>query len=144
MSEQIDPATLARPFAEALMRDGGLEAMFHQVSEREQLAELGQQADKLDLVGGFYFVDSGRSILMPAHPDTGNPITSFQFEALSFEGQFSTYSTLRLDSAVGASAIRALCLTFDNVTLLPYLDTIPSDKQLYVPAFAVQNMDRVS
>lgn len=139
--DRANPATIALPVAEDLMITGQLDEFRHTDYEIEQIAELQQKAHDLDLIDKTYFVESGRSILMPVKPRPNEDIKTIYFPSLSFEGQFSTYSTVRLQSALGKNTMRALCLTFDDVTLFPYFDTIPADKQLHVPAFAVQDMD---
>lgn len=48
-----------------------------------------------------------------------------------------------VDRSIGDSAIRALCLTFDNVKTLPFLKDIESDHLLYTPVFAVNDIQEV-
>jgi hypothetical protein len=59
---------------------------------------------------------------------------------LSSEGTFISYSRVVIGRIVGANAVRALCLSFDNVTLLPFFDSLRDDHLLHVPALAVSSM----
>lgn len=137
------PSALAQPYAEDLVTSGELDDFT--VSRREEQAhvELDRLAEQMGFFDSTYFVDSGRSVLIPAAFEADEPLRVTHFQGLSFSGEFKTHSTVRLGSIVGRSAIRALCLTFKNVTLLPFFDRVPDELLLHVPALAVSDMRRI-
>jgi hypothetical protein len=94
------------------------------------------------MLGRQYFVSAHRSLSIPVRFDANAPVSSFDFnEGLEFSGQLITFSTVRIGRNLGGNAVRALCLTFDNVTLLPYFDHLPEDRLLHTPAFAIREID---
>ena len=137
------PSTLAQTYAEDLARTGKLDEFAISGTEERVLGELDHFAEQLGFLDKTYFVDSGRSVLLPAAFAAHQPLSVTHFDGLSFSGELKTHSTVRLGSIVGHRAIRALCLTFNNVTLLPYFDRVPEDLLLHVPAFAVSDMQQV-
>lgn len=139
-----NPAEIALPVAEELTMNGHLNEFASNSYEERKLAELERIAMDLNMIDQSYFVNSGRSFLIPVSFDADDDIETVQFENLSFEGEFVTYSTVRIGRLIGRGAIRSLCLTFDHVTLLPYFDHIPSDQLLHVPAFAVFDIDKIA
>lgn len=88
-----------------------------------------------------YFVTSGKALLLPVKK-SDDEVATFEFPALSFTGELDSYATVRAQTLVRERAVRALCLAFNNVTLLPYMDKIPTRQQLYVPVFAVAAITR--
>jgi hypothetical protein len=61
---------------------------------------------------------------------------------LSFEGRFKCYSKVMIGRIIGAGSVRAFCLTFDDVLMLPGFDRLPDDRLLHVPILAVDVMDK--
>lgn len=96
------------------------------------------------MLGQQYFVSSGRSVAVPVSFEADKPVSSYDFnDGLDFSGTLVTYGSVRIDRTLGDNAMRALCLTFDNVTLLPYFNKLEEDKLLYTPAFAVRSIDKM-
>lgn len=147
MAERVvmpNPVEIALPVAEELIVNGRLDEFEHTEYEARRLAELERIAIDLRFVDQQYFVSSGRSFLIPASFEADEDIDSVHFDSLTFSGEFVTYSTVRIGRLIGRSAVRALCLTFDKVTLLPYFDEVPADQLLHVPAFAVTDIDKLA
>jgi len=141
-----NPADLALPYAERMVMDGILDSFEPSTVEHQQLSELEIQADAAQMLNSRYYVKSGRSFIAPfAHEREvkGNGIHQFN-NGLDFTGTLFTYSTLRLKRGIGDGAIRALCLTFHGVKLLPGLDDMPEGYLLHTPAFAVMEIDQVA
>ncbi len=138
---KLTPVTIALPYAESLVVNGNLDSFDIQDSEHETLRSLEEQAEIIGALNQHFFVASGRSVMTPAVPSRENDYVSFN--SLKFSGELFTYSTVRIGHGLGGHAMRALCLTFHNVTLLPYLDRIPEDQLLHVPAYAVHDIDQL-
>ncbi len=135
-----DPVTLAAPVAETLaLRSYGLEVT---KVEQYELASLDDIAGTLGFIGMKYFVESRRSLSIPVSFERDEPVSYQDFMGLSFEGDFVCYSKVAIGRIIGARSVRALCLSFDKVTLLPYFDNLPEDHLLHVPVMAVESIDR--
>ena len=135
-----NPAELAMSHAD-IVRSGPTDKI---TAKEEQLIT---KLDKISSDSGFdgqYFVEAGQAFAFPVGWVKGEPVKYIHFsEGLSFEGGLLTYGVCKIGSlAVGPSAIdmQALSVVFENVTLLPFFDTLPSDKLLYVPAYAFDDI----
>ena len=144
MSEFIpisDPATMAQPYAESLMLGGHIDTMTHTEQEEQALKELTQIAFDSKMLFAKYIVKSHKSFITPATGQVQENVNVTHFDSgLTYSGKFVGFSTVRIGSIIGGNAIRALCLTFEETTLLPYFDELPSDKWLHTPAHAVKTM----
>lgn len=140
-----NPADLALPYAEQMVMDGLLDLYEPSEIEHDKLAELEVQAEAAQMLHNRYYVKSGRSFIAPfAHEREVKDVNIHHFDnGLDFMGTLFTYSTLRLKRGIGNGAIRALCLTFHGVKLLPGLDDMPEGYLLHTPAFAVTEIDQV-
>lgn len=135
------PAALAEPLALNLMLNGSYNSNEYDSYELDQIERLEKIARDLNMVEREYLVKASKSVLLPAEFSAEDSIASIQFNNLDFEAQLITFSSIRTGRALGGRAIRGLCLTFDNVTLLPDRDLLPRDRHLHVPVYAVDDMD---
>lgn len=137
------PAELALPLAEKLVMQGYYDGFVSaDTDEQAEVVALEAMADLAGMLGQQYLVSSGRSVAIPVSFEAGQPVRTFDFnEGLDFSGTLVTYGSVRIGRNLGGNAIRALCLTFDNVTLLPYFNKLQEDRLLYTPAFAVRSID---
>lgn len=140
------PAELALPLAERLVLEGHFDGFKSaNTDEHAELVALEAMADIAGMLGRQYFVSSGRSVAVPVSFEADQPVNTYDFnEGLDFSGTLVTYGSVRIGRDLGGNAMRALCLTFDNVTLLPYFDKLQSDRLLYTPAFAVRTIDMLN
>lgn len=141
------PAELAKPFAEQFFLSEEIDN-FAAPSNHEQasIVELEEMADSLKMLGEQYIVHSHRSLVIPKHFEAGDPAVAHHSfnDGLDFYGELLTYSTVRIGRLLGRSSVRAVCLTFQNATLLPYFDQMEESDLLYTPVFAIADMERVS
>lgn len=140
-----NPAALAFPYANAMAGSHFLDN-FYTMSTQEQLElnALEAKADLAGFLGRRYLVHSGHSITIPAFSDDWEFVSVSDFEeGLDFSGELISYGTVRIEKSIGNNAVRALCLAFDNVTLMPFFDKMASDHLLYTPAFAVKDIQEV-
>lgn len=146
MSEIVpftNPAEIARSYAEDLMMGGHLDEMTNSSAEKDALAELTQIAHEADMLQSKFYVRSYKSIITPATQETLQDVTITNFDhGLDYSGRFIGFSTVRIGKLMGGNAIRALCLAFEDTTLLPYFDEVPDDKWLFTPVHAVKEMDK--
>lgn len=138
----VDPYELAAAPAEQLSL-GGAEFTTDQI-DRSHLISLSQLAEGMGFFGKQYFVSAYRSISIPASFEADQPVPIVDFADLTFAGEFVEYSKVHIGRIIGAGAVRALCLTFNEVTLLPYFDKTPDDHLLHVPVLAVNSIEEVS
>ncbi len=135
-----NPAELALPFVEAI--DTRSELSIGKEEERI-LVELDHLTDAAHM-HGVYFTQAGRALSIPVTFESDKPTGYTSFNSLTFEGRLVTYSVVKIGRLIGATSIRALCLSFDEVMLLPFFDTLPEDRLLHVPALAIDSMSRTA
>ncbi len=133
----VNPADLARSYL------GDVDVDNKEITDKEEktLVELDQICDEAKL-NGLYFTRAGRALAIPVFYDRNEKVVLKSFNNLTFEGSFVTYSIVKIGYIIGASVVRALCLSFDRVTLLPFFDQLPSEMLLHVPVLAVDSMSR--
>ena len=105
------------------------------------LRDLDHRAEALDFIDHSYWVVANRAISIPVSFEEDQPVSVISFNRTSFEGRFVCYSKVAIGRIVGARTIHALCLSFDEATLMPYMDKLPEDHLLYVPVAAVDEID---
>ncbi len=108
------------------------------------LTELEVGAEALGFLNKDYFVESGRALILPASFQSDEPVLYTSFFGLSFEGRFATYAKVHIGRIIGGSAVRAVCLAFTDVTLLPYFETVPDNELVFVPVLAINSMEQTS
>ncbi len=135
-----NPAELAKPFAEHV---SSRTVFGTQPDEALLLAQLDTLATEIKAEGN-YFVQTGRALSIPAFFEKDEEVGLIDFYGLSFEGPFRTYSIIHVGKLVGQASVRALCLSFSEATLLPYLYSLPSDHILHVPVLAVEDIARAA
>lgn len=133
-----NPAELAKKQAE----NAGYASFPVDAADEMVLTELEHGAEMLGFTDQSYFVEAGRSMILPVSFERDQPVSYLNFYGLSFEGLFVTFAKVHIGRLVGQESVRALCLTFTDVTLLPYFDDIPADSLLYVPALAVDTIEQ--
>lgn len=116
------------------------------MSDHDQhlLAELDFGADQLGFHDQNYFVQAFSAFVLPASFEADEPLRYHNFTGLTLEGRFATFSKIHIGRIVGVGAVRAVCLTFKDVTLLPYFDTLPESDLLHVPVLAVSEISATS
>lgn len=136
-------AELALPLAGRLVTEGHYDGFKDaDTDEQAEIALLENLADIAGMLGKKYFVSAGRSVAIPVSFETNQPLHTSDFnDGLDFSGTLITYGSVRIGRNLGGNAMRALCLAFDNVTILPYFDKIEEHELLYTPAFAVRSMN---
>ncbi len=144
MSELLEPPDnpleIAKPFAEQV----GSREIFGALPDEETLLVSLDEISTIAQTEGSYFVETGRALSIPASFDAAEPVELINFFDLTFEGPFTSFSIVHVGKIVGAFSVRALCLAFEEATLLPYFDSIPSDHLLHVPVLAVESIARTN
>jgi hypothetical protein len=113
-----------------------------QPEDEKVLTKLGRDARDLEFEDQQYFVETSRALAIPASFEADSPVGYGNFFRLSFEGRFKCYSKVMIGRIIGAGSVRAFCLTFDDVLMLPGFDRLPDDRLLHVPILAVDVMDK--
>jgi hypothetical protein len=110
------------------------------------LSDLEGVAKELDFIDRQYFVETSRGLSIPASFEAkeDDTVTFLSFYKLTFEGILRGYSKVQVGRVIGAGSVRALCLTFEEVTLLPFFDSLPEDHIFHVPVLAVDSIDQTS
>jgi hypothetical protein len=139
-----NPATIASPSAERVGRQPDVFARLPE--DNRILSELEATAKDLDFTDEQYFVETSRGLSIPAsfEATADHEITLHSFYKLAFEGVFRGYSKVQIGKIIGYGSVRALCLAFEDVTLLPFFDKLPEDHIFHVPALAVDSIDQTS
>jgi hypothetical protein len=118
------------------------------------LSELQQAVTALDIINRRYWIETGRGIALPkpeVQEMTAEGVPVQDFYGLHFEGLFRGYAKLDIGSIthhdtvgrrMGSTSVKALCLTFNEATLLPLLEELPEEQLLFVPVPAVDIIDQ--
>lgn len=138
-SNPTNPAELAASVVD-LLPSSGWEVTAEEYRTIERLDAMATAAS----MDGFYIAETFRALALPVDHGEDGPVRFIDFGTLVFEGKFRSFSYVRIGKLVSDSYVRALCLVFDRVTLLPYFDTMDEDHLLHVPALAVDSMSRVN
>ena len=109
-------------------------------ADEHLLRELDMAAEMLGFLDKQYFINSGRSMIIPKSFEATERVTYTNFFGLDFEGLFTCYSRVNIGRLVGGTSIRAVCMTFGQATLLPFFDPLPEDELLHVPVLAVNSI----
>ena len=139
-----DPASLAAEANEKLFYapDNWLDDETHEV--RETLEYLGTMARTLDFTDRDYLVTANRALTIPEKAVGGKvheSVTYGNLYDLAFRGTFSQYAKVQIGWITGGGSIRAYCLLFNEVKLVPENAGIPEDRLFFVPALAVKEID---
>jgi hypothetical protein len=129
-----NPAELALPYVNTI--DSG-------ISEDEEriLVELDRLTALADM-HTLYFAQVCKALAIPISFEADKPVSIENFGSLTFEGKLATYSVVKIGRILGGTSVRALCLSFNEVTLLPFCDNLPDDLLLHVPVLAVDSISR--
>lgn len=141
----LDPAGLADTAALRFMQESDTTDAKERAVKR--LNHLDGLAASFGFIGQSYWVESGRALSIPSEFDVDDDeVRVIDFSKLNFEGTFACYSKVVVGQILGrvgvGKNVDALCLTFHETTLLPFMDELPDDHMLYVPVMAVQTMGR--
>jgi hypothetical protein len=135
-----NPATLALSAVEAEIEWGLNDKFIVTPKDEQMLTHLEETADSLDFLNRQYFVETSRALAIPVDIEEEEEKRYGDFDKLTFEGVLKSYSKVMIGRVIGANSVRAWCLAFDDVTLLPFFDELPDDRLLHVPALAVDSI----
>lgn len=130
------PAELAIPFVDSINTSKEFE---NTEEERRLLVELDQLTELANM-HTMYFAQTGKALSIPVSFEADDSVKYRKFDYLSFVGKLETFSVVKIGRIIGATSVRALCLSFDEVTIFPNYDTLPDDHLLHVPALAIRSM----
>ena len=134
-----NPAELGRSYIDRI--DNAKLENFNKSTEEDRiLAELDSISEKCRFINQKYFVSVNIAFSIPCSFSADSQVSYTQFEPLSFEAKFVTYSIVKIGRILASHAVRALCVSFDESILLPYFDSLPEDHLLHVPVLAVGDM----
>ena len=136
---RLDPASLAERAAQRVFYQP--DDFERHPDDEEILGQLDKAATDLDLIDRSFWVETTRGISLPVDFESDEEVRMIDFYKLSFEGLFACYSKVKVGRIIGGNSVRALCLTFYEATLLPYMEHLPERHLLYVPVHAVDYID---
>lgn len=91
-----------------------------------------------------WFVQAGRGYITPIEFDSSEDVTYHVLDDLYFDGKFSCYSRVSIGRFFGQGAVRALCMTFGEGTLvMPKFTELDDQDMLHIPVLAVQDMTKL-
>ncbi len=108
--------------------------------EEKVLIELDDICTKAEINDQKYFTSATKAFAIPLSFPSSEKVSYHEFQRLDFEAVFVTYSIIKIGQFVGGSAVRALCVTFNDALLSPYFDYLDNDHLLHVPVLAISNM----
>lgn len=137
-----NPAQLAYPYAAGLMKLRSFDALERSEAEELMIAQLSHAVGVLGLRGS-YLVEANRAwVKEPVFITRDKTIE--EFYGVGFEGNFFGHDVVKMDGVDEQHRIRALCLTFRNVMIVPDCIEVPPHEFVYVPALAVSEIVRTS
>jgi len=143
MSELLpaDPAALANQDALAsFYNPRGLDPSHE---DSDMLRRLDAVAENLDFIENPYWVNATRGFSIPAEFESSEEVSIIKYDQLAFSGVFVCYAKVVIGRIMGTEErdIEALCLTFNEPTIIPTFETIRDDDLLYVPVLSVNEID---
>ena len=109
--------------------------------EERLLSEIERISEDLNFLNKRYSASAYRGFLVPKQFSESGKVSYFQYDSVSFEGEFMTYSVVKIGRIIGAMSVRALCATFSNSILYSNFELLPDDHLLHIPVLAVYRMD---
>jgi hypothetical protein len=141
-----NPAAIAEPSVHQLMLDSNMGESTRAVEEYT-ICGLEKIADSLDLLEERYYVKASRGVQLPVWFGREDGATRFKdyVGPLRFEGELITYGIVNVDQVIGGYALHNMvCLAFKDIMMaLPRIKRTPDDELMYVPIFAVDDMQRM-
>lgn len=143
-----NPVALAESDAERVFFQDDSFSSLVQNEDAGMISRLSVDAQTLGFIDRTYFMETTRGLVIPRSFGPYEKTSMIDLSRLAFEGVFRGYAKLATDRLVafdGSGArkdIRALCLEFDDVTLLPYFDKLSLDRLLCVPILAAVSIER--
>ena len=137
----MNPAELARSFAEAMMIKGVLTESEDEDLEMHHFHRLNRFAEVLGLLNRPYIVQTDAALALP-DPE-GPPKPFRRLSEVNFMGEFKRYDIVSSPKAMGRLGINALCLNFEDFILLSEPETAEWGR-LQVPATSVSSMDKLA
>ncbi|MCA9347053.1 hypothetical protein KC930_00530 [Candidatus Saccharibacteria bacterium] len=131
-----DPVELAKRRAETVSHD----SFEHTAEDERMLAELDYAASELGFIGQTYYVDTNRTLIIPASFDEDSRVSYFDLYDGAFEARLVTFARISIGRLIGGTSIRALCLGFSSALLLPFFETTPETDLVFAPVLAVNSM----
>lgn len=141
-----DPIELAALQAEQSVLATSSDCFEFTPEQEHEITELELCAEQLDFLGQTYYVDARTGFSVLASFDATVPTTFNRFDqGVTFSGELVTYSHLHIGRILGANAaVRALCVTFDNVMLFPHFEKVEQNRLLHVPVLSVDLITQTS
>jgi hypothetical protein len=131
---------LAEPFVFELSKRADFDSFQRSHAEKSALQELDSMAEDLALDGKDYHVVAGRSWSIPRSFRVEEEVHLGNYYGVEFWGTFCSHAIVKINGLYGREDVRALCLTFDDVLMLPGLDKVPADRAVHVPVLAVDDI----
>lgn len=89
-------------------------------------------------------MQAGLGYVIPKSFEADEDIIPHKFDGLYVEGKLACYSRLSIGKFLGHGAVRAICMTFDQGTLvIPEFTELEEDDLLLIPVLSVQEISRV-
>ena len=108
------------------------------------LTKLERAAEACGFKDEQYLVQATRAMAIPSSFDASQPVTYRDFHDTMFEGIFRGYSKVMIGRIIGAGSVRAFCLNFEDVTIMPTWERPPEDRLFCVPALAINTIHHTS
>ena len=117
------------------------------LEEEQAVAELDAVSDIFGFFGR-YFVESAQAFAIPLDYDSNQPVSVSNYGgSFMFRGNLEAHSVVKISSLhiswLESMDIKALCLMFDDVLMLPYFEFLDEDRLLFVPAESIDDIQRV-
>ncbi len=135
-----NPVELAEPFVFELSKRADFDSFQRSDAERSVLRTLDSMADDLGLDSKDYQVAAGRAWSIPKSFRIDEEVPIGNHYGVEFLGTFCSHAIVKINGLCGREDIRALCLTFDDVVMLPELDRVPTNRAVHVPVLAVNDI----
>lgn len=140
-----NPVELALSRADVVLNHSETDTLVEGITEEERaLVELDQQASKLGFFDK-YLIESTQSFAAPSSYERDKPVKLIEFkDGLTFYGDFINHACFKINQLQRVKGnslnVRALCLVFESLILLPFFDELPPNYLLYTPVYAIEDI----
>ncbi len=103
----------------------------------QAVTDLNRYAKASGFIKADYRVVTRRGMAIPEDYAELERMSVHSYFSSVFLGKFAGYCKIELGVSAGSHSMDAMCLMFEDATILPYENKVPENHRLYVPILSV-------
>jgi len=140
--EVLQPPRDLKELAEIRAQQASTGGFYHDAADEQMLAELDFAADELKFFDQTYLFETNAGLVIPKSWDDNEGVDHRRLDGLYFEATPTCYSRVSIGRIIGHGTVRALCVAFDEASLLSHCDRLDGQEMLHVPVLAINDIAR--